>query len=82
MSNMIRMRNVGAKPRKSGGPEGLRSKGGGRMVEPGGVGARRVGGPDWWGPDIQKVRAPRVGVRRVGARRVGHRSMGARRVGA
>ena len=46
------------------------------------MGARRVGGPEGWGPDLEKVRAPRVGVRRVGARRVGHRSVGARRRGA
>ena len=46
------------------------------------MGARRVGGPEGWGPGLEKVRAPRVGVRRVGALRVGHRSVGARRVGA
>ena len=46
------------------------------------MGARRVGGPERWGPDQEKVRAPRVGVRRVGARRVGPRSVGARRVNA
>ena len=34
---------------------------GGRKVEPGGMGARRVGGPEGWGPDLEKVRAPRVG---------------------
>ena len=46
------------------------------------MGARRVGGPEGRGPDLEKVRALRVGVRRVGARRVGHRSVGVRRVGA
>ena len=46
---------------------------GGRRVEPGGMGARRVGGPEGWGPDLEKV-----GARRVGARRVGPRSVGAR----
>ena len=40
------------------------------------MGAQRVGGPEGWGPDVEKVRAPRVGVRRVGARRIGHRSAG------
>ena len=30
------------------------------------MGARRVGGPEGCGPDLEKVSAPRVGVRRVG----------------
>ena len=31
---------------------------GGRRVEPRGMGARRVGGPEGWGPDLEKVRGP------------------------
>ena len=30
------------------------------------MGARRVGGPEGWGPDQKKVRVPRVGAQRVG----------------
>ena len=47
MSNMRKMRNVGPKPRKSGGPER--------------ASARREWGPEGRGPDLEKVRAPRVG---------------------
>ena len=68
------------KPRKSGGKEGLRSKGGGPKGGARRNGARRVGGEEGWGPDLEKVRAPRIGVGRVEARRVGPRSVGARRV--
>ena len=31
------------------------------------MGAGRVGGPEGWFPDLEKVRAARVGVGRVGA---------------
>ena len=48
---------------------------------PEGVGAWRVEGPEGWGPDLEKVRAPRVGPRRVGPHSVGVRRVGARRVG-
>ena len=59
MSNKIKMRNVGAQTQKKWRPVGPPLEGRG----PGGVGARRGEG---WGPDPEKVRAPRVGVGRVG----------------
>ena len=62
MSNMIKMRNVGAQTQKKCWPGGPPLEGrGGRRVEPGGMGARSFGGPERWGPDLEKVRAPRVG---------------------
>ena len=83
MSNMIKMRNVGAQTQKKwrpGGPplEGREAEG----WSPEEWRPEGVWGPEGWGPDLEKVRAPRVGVRRVGARRVGRRSVGVRRVGA
>ena len=59
MSNMIKMRNVGAETEKKwrpGGPGGPPPEGWGPKG-----GARRSGGRRVGGPDPEKVRAPRVG---------------------
>ena len=41
------------------------------------MGARRVGGPEGWGPDLEKVRAPRVGSPKGGGSKGGGPKAGA-----
>ena len=69
--NCDKMRTLGTQTQKIWALEGLCQKGGNpNSGAPKGV-AQRGGGPD-----LEKVRAPRVGARRVGARRVGARRRG------